>query len=299
MALGSLMAISRDLADSAHALAALGAAIRLRHENILPDPRIASMLDDIASELSPDGLEGLSPAEATIAEAWIRTLLRQAVDLMENPDRSPGWTFDDPVVLDSQGRSSRFAIDRIEAFAERRSSLADTLRSGGKFLDIGTGAGWIAIEATRRWAGFTATGLDRWEPALALARQNVFSEGVTRQVMIRDQALEEFREVGVYDLIWLPGPFFSGPIAATSLPVLREALVPGGTLVFGFLAPPPSGLAGRLATLQVLRSGGHPWSRGEVEALLVESGFIDVEIFEGEPLMLAAGRARGDRDWPK
>jgi hypothetical protein len=39
------------------------------------------------------------------------------MDLLENPERAPGWVYEDPVVLDSQGQVSRLIVRGIGASA--------------------------------------------------------------------------------------------------------------------------------------------------------------------------------------
>jgi len=68
------------------------------------------------------------------------------MDLLENPERAPGWVYEDPVVLASQGQVSRLIVRGIEAAATQRADLATTLQQPGTFLDVGTGAGWLAME---------------------------------------------------------------------------------------------------------------------------------------------------------
>ena len=65
------------------------------------------------------------------------------------------------------------------------------------------------------------------------------------------------------------------------MPSLLQALVPGGTLIFGLYAAPPKAMAELLMELQVVRSGGHPWKRKreEVETLVAGKGFANIDPF--------------------
>ena len=85
---------------------------------LAPEPSVRSGLRDVVSALGvdPEGLAAL-PAEQKLAVAGgIRAFLRQAVDLVESPDRAPGWTLNDPVFLQSQGRMSSPIDDEPELF---------------------------------------------------------------------------------------------------------------------------------------------------------------------------------------
>jgi methylase of polypeptide subunit release factors len=77
----------------------------------------------------------------------------------------------------------------IEALAAQRPWLSEALRRPGAFLDIGTGGGWLAVEATRSWPAQRVVGLDPWEPALVLARRNLAQSGVADRVELHRSAL--------------------------------------------------------------------------------------------------------------
>ena len=58
----------------------------------------------------------------------IWTIFRQALDLLENPTRAPGWSYQDPDILQSQGQVSRLIVRGIDAMAAQRPELSATLR---------------------------------------------------------------------------------------------------------------------------------------------------------------------------
>jgi SAM-dependent methyltransferase len=265
-----------EMLQSVSTVGALGAALHARSENIVLDERFDRALNHIVAEVNGSGLEEMSPADTPLLYARIVTTLRQSLDLLENPGRPPGWHIFDPAIIDSQGRASRIIVHRIESIAAQRPSLEDTLRRRGRFLDIGTGAGWIAIEAASRWPTLDVIGIDIWAPSIELAKKNVAHEHPGKRITIRKQAVEDLTERNCYGLIWLPGPFLSAEAVAKALPGLQQSLVPGGTLVFGFYSPPPARLERLVLEAQVIRSGGHPWSPEEVEALLSDTGFSDI-----------------------
>jgi precorrin-6B methylase 2 len=293
MAIDHVMKLCRDLARHADTLAALGAALRIKHEGLAAEPSVNALLGAISHNVSPNIQSELQPAEMAVAVAWIRTLLRQSLDLFENPDRPSGWTYDDPLVLDSQGRASRFAVYQIEAFARQRPTLAATLANGGAFLDIGTGTGWIAIEAVKRWPGFTATGIDPWEPSLTLARRNVKDAGVDTLVTLLALSAQDLETRAAYKLVWLPAPFIQEPAARAALPRIAEALIPGGTLVVATLSPAASTLDDLLSKVHTIRGGGHPWTADGILELLETNGFVEIGLFSAGPLILVAGRRPG------
>ena len=165
------------------------------------------------------------------------------------------------------------------------------LRQPGAFLDIGTGVGWIAIEAARVWPNFHVTGIDIWEPSLTLAHRNIADSGLTDRVSVRNENLENLREVARYNLVWLPSVFMPEEVIRRSLAPVFRALAPGGTLIFAIFEAPSEPLQEALASLGVVRMGGHPWRRDEVESLLEATGLTDVEAyhFPEVELTLVAG----------
>lgn len=276
---------------SLEAMAAIGAVLVLKQKGLTPHPEIAARLNGVIAAIDPELLAKTTPQEETAALAFIRAFLRQAADLVEDPGRDPGWVYEDPVILQSQGQASRIVARSIAAAAEGDADLQHALAAGGRFLDIGTGAGWLAIEAATLWPSMRVTGIDIYEPALKLARANVAASAVAERVELRTQSVEALDEPGVYDFIWFPGPFIPLSLVGPSVERVREALVPGGYIVFGLFGAQPTPLAEALTDLRVVRSGGHPWTAPAVTDLLAEAGFISVRIAAPRSLaVLVIGR---------
>jgi len=276
-----------QLSVAVEALAALGAELRASQEHLDVDPRVRALLQEAVAAIGPQLLDERKPEEAASALALVRTVFRQALDLLDNPTRAPGWSYDDPVVLQTQGQVSRVIVHRIDALAKRHPPLAAALRAPGVFLDVGAGVGWLAIEAARTWPELKVWGLDPWEPALALARENLAHSNVADRVAFRAQRIEEFEEVGTVTIAWVPGPFIARHVADRALGSVFRGLLPGGWLVFGLMAPPANSLADAVARLRTLRSGGHSWTADEVVERLRQLGFTAIEaISTGSPVHL-------------
>jgi precorrin-6B methylase 2 len=291
MSLETLMAASQRLNASLEALAALGAELRLRREGSEADPRVRRLLQEVVRGIDPTLLEGLDSNQEAVALGVIQAFFRQASDLLNDPARAPGWTYDDPTVLQAQGHGSRMGVRAIEKLAALRPGLHQTLRRPGAFLDVGTGVGWLAIEAARCWPALRVVGIDASERVLTLARENVAATGMANRVALRGQRVELLDDIEEFTLAWLPGPFLSSEIVAQALERTCRALRPDGWLVFVLYAPPPDPLGAALTALRTVRGGGHPWAPGEIESQLGALGFEHVETFAtGLPILLVVGK---------
>jgi SAM-dependent methyltransferase len=291
MSFESLMTKCQTLKSSMEALAAIGAELRLRREMLSGDSRVRPLLQEVVDQIDPELLDDLDASQEEAALALIQTSFRQATDLLENPAHAPGWNYEDPVVLESQGQVSRLIVRGIDTLATQRPDISATLRQPGAFLDVGTGVGWLAIEAAHSWPALRVVGIDSWKPALTLAQKNLSQSGVAERVEFRPQRVEHLDEEKTFTLAWLPGPFIPEEILATALERIYRALVPGGWLIFGFNPHPPSALGKALTNLRIVRGGGHPWTTKEVEERLDAFGFERVEAFSPSPsIVLVLGQ---------
>ena len=261
-------AVLRLLA-SAEALAAVGAWQRARVEGIALDPRIDAALQAVVHATGV-------PVEAAGPEALgaIRALFAQAADLLEHPDRAPGWSHLSPALLQGQGRASGMIPG---LFATAPALEVHLARPGARFLDVGAGAGWLAIAAAERWPALQVVGIDVWEPALELARANVAARGLTDRVALALDDVCGHRPAEAYDVAWLPMPFLSPDVRPAALRATRAALHPGGTVVFGVYAGAGDPLTEALAHLRSVRSGGAGLPDDALGKLAAQAGFIDFD----------------------
>ena len=291
MSAETLLGVSQRLNASVEALAALGAELRLRSDGLKVQGPIRDRLHDVVEGLQPGLLESVSPEQESVCLAFIESFFRQALDLLENPARAPGWTYEDPVVLQAMGQASRRVVHAINELASQRPKLRATLDRPGALLDIGTGVGWFAIEAARVWPALNVVGMDIWEPALALARKNCAASGLDDRIVLRHQDVQKLEERNAYSLAWLPGPFIPRAIVENALENVRDAICPRGWIVFGLYAPAANPIGEALTNLRILRAGGHPWTAAEIERRLAALGFEDVEAFApGPPILFVVGR---------
>jgi len=150
------------------------------------------------------------------------------------------------------------------------------------FLDVGTGVGWLAIEAANLWPGMRIVGLDIWEPSLQLAATNISDEGLQDRITLRCQSISDIDDEAAFDIVRLPSTFLPRDVVNNALPRIVRALRLGGFLLFGGVATRPDPLSQSLSSLQIIRSGGHPWQVEEITEQLRATGFSDIEFAGGD-----------------
>lgn len=106
------------------------------------------------------------------------------------------------------------------------------LAAGARVADVGTGAGWSAIELAKAYPAVRVDGYDNDEESIARARRNAAEHGVFDRIDFEVRDIGELAAHGArYDLI----TFFeclhdlAHPVAA--LVAARQALAPGGTVL--------------------------------------------------------------------
>jgi SAM-dependent methyltransferase len=270
------------LTASAEALAALGACLRADTEELRLDPAIAAAVDGVVAELGVDPTT-LTPTERGTVALFARAFLRQAADLIDHPERPPGWGYEDPVVLLSLGRGSASIVSG---------------RDGASLLDVGAGVAALSVAFCRAFPGLSVVGLEPWGPAIRLGQREISDAGLSARIELRAQRVEELADVDAYDVAWLAGPFLPPAIVPAALKHTHAALKPGGRIVFGLYAGPPDPLAQRLVELRTTRSGGHNATSDELVDALHAAGFDnprELERIWASPVrLIVASRPLGD-----
>lgn len=270
MALQSAMQKVQPLLAQLDALAAIGAW--LARSERPPEPSVGAALEEVVTALGREPFDDLAPEEVRILRSSIQTFFRIAADLVENPDRPAGWSFDDPVVLQSMGQTSSAVVHALARLADAEADLEARLSRPAQFLDIGSGAGWISIEAARRWPELTVEGIDIFPPALELAAHNLAASRLGSRVSFSHRDVATLDEEDRYALAFLPTPFIPKAVILAALGRLRSALEPGGWLVLALFEAGPDPLAQALLRLRLARFGGQPWTPDELTAAVEQAG---------------------------
>jgi ubiquinone/menaquinone biosynthesis C-methylase UbiE len=167
--------------------------------------------------------------------------------------------------------------------------LAERLGSpGASFLDVGVGVGALSIEMARLWPTLDIVGIDRWAPALALARERVQAAGLAERIALREQNAEELPDINSFDLAWIPGAFVSEAATPTLIGRIYRALRPGGWLLFAIICSGDGTIAAAVARLRTAMFGGFVTTNESVELLLSRQGFVDVRTLPRSPGSLGA-----------
>ncbi|MGD9528763.1 SAM-dependent methyltransferase [Pseudonocardia sp.] len=294
MGFDDLVGTTQRLNVSVEALAALTAELRVRAEGLEPAPEVRAALADVVAALGVGDLDDLAPAQLGPVVGFSRAFFRQAQELVEGPDRPPGWEPDDPALLSSQGRASMLVADLLAQVSPGLGNLAARLRApGAAVLDVGTGVGLLAVALCRTFPCLHVVGIDLWPRVLELAAANVAEAGLRERVVLRAQGVQDLADRDAYDAVWLPGPFLPRAVVPSALAATLCALRPGGWVVFGLYAAAADALARAVTDLRIIRSGGHPWAPDEAAALLRSAGFADVRAVErtwNAPIGFVAGR---------
>jgi SAM-dependent methyltransferase len=177
-----------------------------------------------------------------------------------------------------------------------------------RVLDVGCGCGATTLEAGRRAATGTATGLDLSSSMLVVARHRAAEEGLSNVSFVVGEAQTHPFTAGGFDVVVsrFGVMFFDDPEAAFTN--LAGALVPGGRLVFvcwqeatrnPFILVPGIAIAEHVA----LPDLGAPDAPGmfaladpaRIESLLADTGFAEAIIEPlAEEILLGGGGTLAD-----
>jgi len=106
------------------------------------------------------------------------------------------------------------------------------LAEGARVADVGTGAGWSAIELAKAYPAVRVDGLDNDEESISRARRNAADHGVADRVDFEVRDIADVAASGPrYDLITFFECLHDLAQRVQALTAAREALLPGGTVL--------------------------------------------------------------------
>jgi len=263
----------QELAKSARMLALVGASIKLRSDaSVLP--AIREQIELGARMALGEVLDEGDEEQMSLALVMVEMALSEAGELFRNPDRGSNWEIVDAAQMQAMGRSSKSVFTRIQSIAGTDPKLRETFK--GTFLDVGTGVAGIALEVAKCCPDIKVDGIDIWEPALELARQNVAESPYADRVTVRNLDVAELDENNRYSLAWLPTMFLKREIIEAALDRIARASVSDAYLVAGIYTRPEDQFLALMADLRMLRSGGEISDPAEMKAMMEARGYVDI-----------------------
>ncbi len=206
-----------------------------------------------------------------------------------------GWRYTDPTLLQAWGVRS---TEPVPLWAERLFPALEGLAAAmegptASFLDVGTGAGHLAIAMCHQFPLLQVVGIDPFETALELARRNVREAGLEGRIDLRPEPVQDLTDQNCYDLAWVPVMFLPADVAARGLHRVRAALRPGGWVVLGSLAAEGEGLRPAVLRLvSVLFGSGNLFPHDAAE-MLRAAEYEDIRVLPatpGVPIRMIVGR---------
>ncbi len=261
------------------ALTALGLALRARMTGDAPDEATARAVGGVLAQAGlAEAVAEANPEELGPVLALIKAELMFGGHILGEGVGTRGWQDRDPAVMQVFGEVSLGFWRGLERFAaEAAPDLLDRLgRPGARFLDIGTGVGWLSVGMLQRWPMLSAVGIEPLPGALALARENIRNVGLAARMELRPGAGEALEDRAAFDLIFVPSAFIPADAVAAMLPRARAALRPGGWLLLAVVEP-PQGDAEALARFRTAVWGGDVLGLAGGEAMLREAGFSRIK----------------------
>jgi SAM-dependent methyltransferase len=260
---------------TAESLGAIGAYLALL-DGDGGDPGVRDRLAALVEAAGLPDLATLEPPQRAMVRGLVRSALKQAVDLPEEPERAPGWAYTDPGVLDGWGRGSSAVPGMISAVLPEVGEVRT-------LLDVGTGVGLLAVGATNVWKDVTVVGIDTWEPSLDRARKHIADAGLTDRVELRNQDVVDLTDVDYFDCAWVPTFFLPQSLTEAAVAAVARAVKPGGWIVLGRFLPLPDPVANAMLQLRTYRFGGHLLDEARSVDLLEAAGCTAVRATTAPP----------------
>jgi SAM-dependent methyltransferase len=285
MAIEQLRQLVSRLNVSTTALAAIAAVLEEKSGGRKLDPAFEAEAYRLIQTLGAPGvLDGVPETAIGPLLAEIRSTLFQSGNLASSSS-APGWTYTDAQILRNQGtESSAFPSMWKQNVVPRLDGLPERLEGpGSTFLDIGVGVAALSLAMIRIWPSLRVVGLDVWQPALAIARENLRAAGLQQQVELREQAVQDLTDHDVFDLAWLPTRFIGESVMLQALQRIHRALRSGGWLLLPCINPTAEPPVTAFVRLRTVMSGGSTIVPTDGERLLAEIGYTSIRTLPSPP----------------
>jgi SAM-dependent methyltransferase len=277
----------QELARAARMLALVGASLKLQSAGA-GGTSIRQQVERGVELVLGEATGALGLPEHAQLLSTIEMALVESNDLFRNVGQPAGWKVEEPTTLEAMGRASSSAFDRILALAETRAGLRSCF--SGRFLDVGTGVGGIALRAAETCPGLAVEAIDIWAPALRLAERRVADSPHASRIELHELDITELDPKPRFTLAWLPTMFMPRPIVQEAITRIASASRPAAWFVTALYTTPEDPFSAVMSTLRTLRSGGEITDAEELAALLRSRGYVGVEVDMSAVATLVFGR---------
>lgn len=226
-----------QMAAAVVGLTALGLALRARVSGPVMPPVVQDAVEGMLQEAGlAQAVRAVDADAVAPVVALIRAEMLMGGHLVTEGLDAPGWQDREAAVMQAFGEVSLGFWRNVERLAPP-DLLARLEARGARFLDVGTGVGWLSMGMLRRWPQLAAVGIEPLPGALAMARDNLTRAGLADRMALRQGVGQDLRDVAAFDLIFVPGAFIPGEVLPAILLRARAALRPGGWVMLAVLAP--------------------------------------------------------------
>ncbi|NJM83039.1 MAG: class I SAM-dependent methyltransferase, partial [Tabrizicola sp.] len=224
-------------------------------------------------------IASIPAAELAPVLALIRAELLFGGHILGETTGIQGWQDRDPDVLQSFGEVSHGFWRGFEQLAAMAApDLLHRLEAAdARFLDIGTGVGWLAIGMLQRFPDLTAVGIEPLAAALQLARTNLAATGLSARMELREGLGQDLADRTAFDLVFVPSAFIPAMALPQILSRARAALRPGGRVLLAALAASDPQSAA-LVAFRAAVWGGTDLGHDRARQMLETAGFTRIDL---------------------
>lgn len=203
-------------------------------------------------------------------------LNREFVMDARNQTLQPGWRHSDESIIQSFGTLSQFiANDYIPQDKDLQNLLQ---QPGALFLDIGAGCAQISIRMCELYPHVKVVALEPADKPFELAAKHIAASHYADRIELRKIFIQELSDKNKFDVIWVPQVFLNDEVMNIALPIIWQALKPGGKIFAGALPGPQNTISYKLR--QLLNSlYGAVRTTTELATVFEQSTFKAVKIF--------------------
>jgi SAM-dependent methyltransferase len=230
----------------------------------------------------------LTPPVKEMLLAELRSTRLQAARFVEEAAAralvQDGRRLGDEESIRAQGVVSALGTETLLATTYPRipGLLAQLSRPGAEFLDVGAGAGGVAITVARHFHGLRVVALEPEELPLRLARENVAAAGLGERIELRAMRVEELKDSDRFEAAYVSQMYMTDDPLIRGLRAVRAALRPGGRVLLTAASVAGDGLRPALSRLRNELCGGGARLPEDLIRMLDECGYEAVEVLEGE-----------------